>query len=122
MTGYRAGGDEQQWKGTYYLCVTWLREFLYPVTIRNQDILVWWLLHKGSWTLKSFGEEVRSPEGQRGTDAGKPSLSPMASPECKLHLEFLPRDAPTAVLLKDEAWGQEKGDLGSSGPDSQSQK
>ena len=48
--------------------------------------------------------------------------SPPASPECKLHFEFLPRDAPTVVLLKDEVWGQEKGDLGSSGPDSQSQK
>lgn len=59
MTGYRAGGDEEQWKGTYYFCVIWLREFLYPVTVRNQDIIVRWLLHKGSWTLKSFGEEVR---------------------------------------------------------------
>ena len=39
----------------------WLREFLYPVAIRNQDVLVWWLLRKGSWTLKSLGvgEEVR---------------------------------------------------------------
>lgn len=39
----------------------WLREFLYPVAIRNHDVLVWWLSHTGSWTLKSLGvgEEVR---------------------------------------------------------------